>query len=141
MLLSFTDSSTPVSVKESMLQLLVMRKINSPKLESWMLTKGHLTKQSTITEFGIFSFLILDSEECKITHNQNHGMLVRTKSCESNEGGVSSGYAVIDFPIVIDSAELKNTINHILSKIGNNEMSQADIVKIYDTLLDVVGED
>ena len=111
MLLSFTDSSTPDSVKESMLQLLVMRKINSPKLDSWMLTKGHLTKQSTITEFGIFSFLILDSEECKITHNRNHGMLVRTKSCESNEGGVSSGYAVIDFPIVIDSAELKNTIN------------------------------
>lgn len=37
--------------------------------------------------------------------------------------------------------ELKNTINHILSKIGNNEMSQENIVKIYDTLLDVVGED
>lgn len=37
--------------------------------------------------------------------------------------------------------ELKNTINHILSKIGNNEMSKADIVKIYNTLLDVVGED
>ena len=37
--------------------------------------------------------------------------------------------------------ELKNTINHIFSKLGNNEITQEQITKIYNTVLDVVGKD
>jgi hypothetical protein len=37
--------------------------------------------------------------------------------------------------------ELKNTINHIFSKLGNNEITQEQIAKIYNTVLDVVGKD
>ena len=37
--------------------------------------------------------------------------------------------------------ELKNTINHILSKSENKEFTKKDIVKIYNAVLEVVGED
>ena len=37
--------------------------------------------------------------------------------------------------------ELKNILNHILSKLGNNEITQEQITKIYNTVLDVVGKD
>lgn len=37
--------------------------------------------------------------------------------------------------------ELKNTLNHIFSKLGNNEITQKQITKIYNTVLDVVDKD
>ena len=37
--------------------------------------------------------------------------------------------------------ELKNILNHIFSKLGNNEITQEQITKIYNTVLDVVGKD
>jgi|TARA_B100001059_G_C17584548_1_gene451553 hypothetical protein len=37
--------------------------------------------------------------------------------------------------------ELKNIVNHIFSKLGNNEITQEQITKIYNTILDVVGKD
>ena len=37
--------------------------------------------------------------------------------------------------------ELKNIVNHIFSKLGNNEITQEQITKIYNTVLDVVGKD
>ena len=37
--------------------------------------------------------------------------------------------------------ELKNTLNHIFSKLGNNEITQKQITKIYNTVLNVVGKD
>ena len=37
--------------------------------------------------------------------------------------------------------ELKNILNHIFSKLGNNEITQKQITKIYNTVLDVVGKD
>tara|TARA_B100000035_G_scaffold308382_1_gene312953 strand:+ start:1039 stop:1407 length:369 start_codon:yes stop_codon:yes gene_type:complete len=37
--------------------------------------------------------------------------------------------------------ELKNILNHIFSKLGNNEITQEQITKIYNAVLDVVGKD
>ena len=37
--------------------------------------------------------------------------------------------------------ELKNILNHIFSKLGNNEITQKQITKIYNTVLDVVDKD
>lgn len=37
--------------------------------------------------------------------------------------------------------ELKNILNHIFSKLGNNEITQKQIAKIYNTVLDVVDKD
>tara|TARA_B100000674_G_C37548093_1_gene781577 strand:+ start:266 stop:637 length:372 start_codon:yes stop_codon:yes gene_type:complete len=37
--------------------------------------------------------------------------------------------------------ELKNILNHIFSKLGNNEITQEQITKIYNTVLDVVDKD
>lgn len=37
--------------------------------------------------------------------------------------------------------ELKNTLNHIFSKLGNNEITQKQIIKIYNTVLNVVDKD
>jgi len=39
--------------------------------------------------------------------NEVFGVLMRTKSAESNEGGVSAGFAVIDSPLLVDATHLK----------------------------------
>lgn len=34
--------------------------------------------------------------------------------------------------------ELKNTLNHLLSDLGNNEISKKDISKIYNLVIDII---
>ena len=34
--------------------------------------------------------------------NENFGILMRTKGSHYNEGGVTAGYAVIDYPLLYD---------------------------------------
>lgn len=38
------------------------------------------------------------------------GRLLRTKGKDSNEGGVNAGFAVIDSPLLVNVADIKNQV-------------------------------
>jgi|688.fasta_scaffold409270_1 hypothetical protein len=58
-----------------------------------------------MTEIGIFSTVISNSQTGQILENRVNGFLARTKDAGSNEGGVAAGFAVIDsvYPVDIEN--------------------------------------
>ena len=64
-----------------------------------MLRDGSLISvDKALSELGLYSCLILDSEQLVL--NENFGTLMRTKASHSNEGGVNTGFSVIDAPVL-----------------------------------------
>lgn len=64
--------------------------------------------QNCISELGIYSAVLFDTEVCaqlKIIDQEIIGCLLRTKGSHANEGGVCSGYSVIDTPALISDAD------------------------------------
>lgn len=74
-----------------------MERINPPIIKAWMLRDGQLLEIDSLSELGIYSCIFMDTESPNlILMNENFGTLMRTKGSHSNEGGVNTGYAVID---------------------------------------------
>ena len=69
-------------------------------IKAWMLRDGSILEIDSLSELGIYSCLFMDSskkdQEDMLFVNENFGTLMRTKGSHSNEGGVNTGYAVID---------------------------------------------
>ena len=76
----------------------LMQRIFPQEKNSLLLRKGQLVPCKTISELGIYgTFLGSGSwEETKPVINMEAGYLVRTKPCDSDEGGVASGYSVLN---------------------------------------------
>lgn len=66
----------------------------------------------SITEIGIFSFVIANSETGEVMLNKVDGLLPRTKQADCNEGGINAGFAVMDHLIIVDGtvADLKPSV-------------------------------
>ncbi|PVV00654.1 hypothetical protein BB560_004960 [Smittium megazygosporum] len=79
---------------------ILMELINSPISSSLFLRNGAIEKVNSISELGVYGVLLADGE--KILYNQTGGHLLRSKSQGTNEGGVASGFAVLDSPCLID---------------------------------------
>lgn len=81
-----------------------MERINPPEIKAYMVRKGKIVEApSTLQELGIYSSLFIDaSKEGKdlVLEHKTFGKLIRTKSSESNEGGVVAGFAVVDQPFL-----------------------------------------
>lgn len=94
---------------EGLEQFLLMDMIDAPVLKTWMLRKGELKRVNSITEIGIFSFVIANVETGEIALNQVDGLLPRTKQADCDEGGINAGFAVMDHLIIVDGtvADLK----------------------------------
>ena len=80
-----------------------MERINPPMVKTWMLREGKIIDVDSLSELGLYSCLLLDT-----THgpnpilNINLGTLMKTKGSHSNEGGINSGFSVIDTPILFN---------------------------------------
>ena len=127
LLQEFINPSTDPERKESLKQFMIMERINPPMIKAWMLRDGQILEVDSLSELGIYSCLIMDtvhekrwSDELEkgeinneaptlITKNENFGTLMRTKGSHQNEGGVNTGFAVIDQPILYLAEE--NTIS------------------------------
>ena len=72
--------------------------------KAWMLRDTKLFSTDALSEIGLFSLVMIDSsKDSPIFENETSwGYLMRTKKSHSNEGGVSSGHAVIDQPILFE---------------------------------------
>lgn len=59
-----------------------------------------------MSELGIFSYVFTRNNSQNLSHETIQsglmGTLVRTKASHFNEGGVNSGYAVVDSPYIVD---------------------------------------
>ena len=88
--------------KENLKQYLIMERINPPEIKAYMLRNGQIIEGDTLSELGIFSSLFISSNQIDPIENISIGRLVRTKGNHSNEGGVNTGFAVIDQPLLID---------------------------------------
>ena len=76
---------------------MVMERINPPMIKAWMLRDGQILEIDSLSELGIYSCLFMDTSDPQlVSKNENFGTLMRTKGSHSNEGGVNTGYAVID---------------------------------------------
>lgn len=81
---------------------MIMERIKTPSITSFMLRQAEIIEIDTISELGMFTYLLLDSHTGKLSHNENFGTLMRTKDARVNEGGVTAGYAVIDDPLLYE---------------------------------------
>nr|CAG8478739.1 7399_t:CDS:2 [Entrophospora candida] len=86
---------------------ILMDLIKPPSVKNIVIRKGELIKEEMISELGIFGFflggkVIKDVEqEDKIFVNKTAGYLLRTKAKDTKEGGVATGFSVIDSPLLI----------------------------------------
>lgn len=72
-----------------------------------MLKKQQLTETMTVSELGIYSSVFIDTSSKEILENWTYGRLLRTKSVESDEGGINTGFSVIDQPWLIETGDLR----------------------------------
>ena len=89
-----------------------MDMINAPVMQTLMLRRGELKLVKSITEIGVFSFVIANSATGEVVLNKVDGLLPRTKQADCNEGGINAGYAVMDHLIIVDGtvADLKPSV-------------------------------
>lgn len=70
------------------------------------LRNGELAVNDGLSELGIFSCVFTKNEakhQFKVLEYATMGTLVRTKASHFNEGGVNSGFAVVDSPTIVNT--------------------------------------
>jgi len=97
---------------------MIMDRIYPSMCKAWMLRDGKLLEVNSLSELGLYSCLLLDASSNTILLNENFGTLIRTKGSHSNEGGVNSGYSVIDTCILYDDKGAPLSEN-ILPNVSN----------------------
>ncbi|KAG0230500.1 hypothetical protein BGW42_000921 [Actinomortierella wolfii] len=73
---------------------ILMDIIRPPVTKNVLLRNGELTRADVVSELGIYGIYLHDGH--RVTRNDVGGHLLRTKTVDSNEGGVAAGFAVID---------------------------------------------
>jgi glutathione synthase len=90
--------------REKIKQYLIMERIYPPEVPAYMVKQGKLIESlSTLQELGIYSSMFINSKETgenNLIEHETFGKLLRTKSSDSDEGGVVAGYSVVDQPFV-----------------------------------------
>ncbi|KAI8914099.1 glutathione synthase [Entophlyctis helioformis] len=94
-------------VREKLLELslqerkayILMDVIKPPPFQNYLVRRGAQVVADVVSELGIYGTYISDG----VTEHLNEapGHLLRTKTSDSDEGGVAAGYAVLDSPFLI----------------------------------------
>jgi|LauGreDrversion4_2_1035121.scaffolds.fasta_scaffold1862814_1 hypothetical protein len=74
----------------------MMERIFPPDIKAFMLRQGKLRETLTHSELGIYSSVFIDTNLTEAIENHTYGRLLRTKGVESDEGGINTGFSVID---------------------------------------------
>ncbi|KAF9585047.1 hypothetical protein BGW38_004109 [Lunasporangiospora selenospora] len=78
---------------------ILMDIIRPPVTKNVLLRKGELQRADVVSELGVYGIYLHDGK--KAVRNDNGGHLLRTKTVDSNEGGVAAGFAVIDSLLLV----------------------------------------
>jgi len=77
-----------------------------PQLGNYLVRAGGgqagAVKTEVVSELGIFGWALFGEEERKVVKEVEAGWLVRTKGKDSDEGGVATGFSVLDSIILVD---------------------------------------
>ncbi|KAI8052071.1 glutathione synthase, partial [Syncephalis plumigaleata] len=88
-----------LSAKERSAYIL-MDLIRPPHLQNWLVRDGEASKANVVSELGIYGVWLKHHHH--LVFNEPVGHLLRTKSVDTQEGGVATGYAVIDSPLLVE---------------------------------------
>ncbi|CAG8566881.1 16497_t:CDS:10 [Acaulospora morrowiae] len=77
---------------------ILMDLIQPPPMRNVVLKDGEITEDDVVSELGIYGIIIGKGNEEIV--NEVGGHLLRTKGRKTNEGGVATGYAVLDSPLL-----------------------------------------
>jgi len=86
--------------KEQLGGLILMERIFPPQRKAMLVRQGKIDTGPTISELGVFGTYLGNEEKAQVVTNRYAGYLVRTKMSNVNEGGVATGYAVVNSLIV-----------------------------------------
>lgn len=78
---------------------ILMDLIDTTPHDNYMVRDSIAMKLPVITELGIYGSWLSCGE--KVILNTEAGYLMRTKAVGTNEGGVATGYSVLDSPLLI----------------------------------------
>jgi glutathione synthase len=78
---------------------ILMQRILPPPQRAIMVRGGRAVEAETLSELGIYSTFVRCGDRVLLSAEAGH--LVRTKSADSNEGGVAAGFAVLDSPMLV----------------------------------------
>jgi glutathione synthase len=108
LLMKFIDPTTETEERDSLKQYIVMERIYPPCNKTWMFRDGELFQMDSLSEMGLYSCIFMDTDDHQnlIQFNETFGTLLRTKGSHSNEGGVNTGYAVLDQPVLVKQMDL-----------------------------------
>lgn len=82
---------------------ILMQRIQPQKHRALFMRHGKVTASDALSELGIYSVYLGHRGKCKkLLRNDAVGHLLRTKTANSNEGGVAAGFAVLDSPLLCD---------------------------------------
>lgn len=96
---------------------MLMDRIFPPDIEAHMVRNSELVVAPSNNEIGYYSAVLADTENKKELMNRELALLMRTKQSGVDEGGVNSGYSVIDSPLVVehdgDLRQLKRVLKQV----------------------------
>ncbi|CAF1591975.1 unnamed protein product [Rotaria magnacalcarata] len=94
---------------------IAMEKILPPKCTTCLIKPNgkHLLHVECINEIGIYGTMVTNVDTNEEYINEAAGYLVRTKTTDTNEGGVATGYSVLD---CLDVSENNNELSRIFSE-------------------------
>lgn len=78
---------------------ILMQRIQPPVQPAIMVRGGKAVQADTLSELGVYSTYVRRGDRVLLSAEAGH--LVRTKSADSNEGGVAAGFAVLDSPMLV----------------------------------------
>ncbi len=76
--------------------LFLMEKITTPQVNAHLFRNGELLYAATVSEYSRYGIFISNKEN--VLQNLDAGHLLRTKKADVGEGGVATGFAVINIP-------------------------------------------
>ena len=86
--------------KEERSAFIFMELIQPPEIQGTMVRSGKSGEgQGTLSELGIYSSFLGNGDS--VYHSNYIGHLLRTKPLDATEGGVASGYSVLDSPRLV----------------------------------------
>ena len=78
---------------------ILMQRIRPPLNRALFMRAAAAAPADALGELGIYSVYL--SVRGKVLQNEPVGHLLRTKTADSNEGGVAAGFAVLDSPLLV----------------------------------------
>ncbi|KAL2918766.1 Glutathione synthetase [Polyrhizophydium stewartii] len=78
---------------------ILMDVIQPPPFKNALVRRGSVVTADVVSELGIYGAYVTDGATVHV--NEAAGHLLRTKTSDSNEGGVAAGFAVLDSPFLV----------------------------------------